>query len=231
MTSLRLADLYSCAGGAGRGYQQAGFHVTGFDIKPQPRYAGDAFEQRDVLAITPEELRERFDAIHASPICQGLTRMVAPGKKAHPNLIPATLEILHASGLPFILENVEGAEPWMPGHITLCGTMFGLGAQGCDLHRHRLFMANFPISAPCSCQHRDVATIGVYGGHARRRSARHGGRGTRDVWEGGHKAAASQAMGMDWATLGELSEAIPPAYTQHLGQQLLAHIQAERLAA
>lgn len=227
---MRIADLYCCSGGAARGYQLAGFHVTGFDIAPQPRYVGDAFEERNVLEITAEELRDRFDAIHASPICQGLTRMRAPGRKTHPNLIPATREILVDSGLPWIIENVEGAEPWMPGAITLCGTMFGLGAQGCDLHRHRLFMANFPIAPPSPCAHRDVATIGVYGGHARRRSAKHGGRGTRDVWEGGHKAAASEAMGMDWATLNELSEAIPPAYTQHLGGQLARHLRAKEAA-
>lgn len=226
----RLLDIYSCAGGAGRGYQLAGFHVTGADISPQPRYAGDAFEQRDVLAMSAEEIRARFDAVHASPICQGLTRMRAPGKKEHPNLIPATVTLLEGAGLPWILENVEGAEPWMPGAITLCGTMFGLGAQGFDLQRHRLFMASFPISAPRGCNHIKPC-VGIYGGHARNRSALHGGRGTRDVWEGGHRAAASEAMGMDWATLNEMSEALPPAYTEHLGGQLLAHIASQRAAA
>ena len=222
MSKPRLLDMYSCAGGAARGYQRAGFHVTGWDINPQPRYAGDEFEQRDVLAADPAEIAARFDAIHASPICQGLTRMRAPGKKQHPNLIPPTVALLNATGLPWVLENVEGAEPWMPGAITLCGTMFGLGAQGAELRRHRLFIANFPISPPCSCRHTGGPTIGVYGGHARRRSAKHGGRGTKDVWEGGHKAAASEAMGMDWATLGEMSEAIPPAFTEHLGRQMMA---------
>lgn len=220
----RLLDMYCCSGGAGRGYQLAGFHVTGWDIAAQPRYAGDDFEQRDVLDANPADIAARFDAIHASPICQGLTRMRAPGKKEHPNLIPATRALLQATGLPWIIENVEGAEPWMPGAITLCGSMFGLGAQGHQLRRHRLFIANFPISPPKPCDHSDDPVIGVYGGHARRRSAKHGGRGTADAWKGGHKAAASQAMGMDWASLNELSEAIPPAYTEHLGRQLLASL-------
>lgn len=229
---MRLGDLYSCAGGAGVGYKRAGFqHVTGFDIAPQPRYAGDDFEQRNVLLLSPAELRQRFDGLHASPICQGLTRMTAPGKKQHPNLIPQTIELLEATGLPWILENVEGAEPWMPGAITLCGTMFGLKAQGCELHRHRLFIANFPISPPGPCSHTGGPVVGVYGGHARVRSAKHGGRGTRDVWDGGHRAAMSQAMGMDWATCAEMSEAIPPAYTEWLGGQLLAHVAAQRVAA
>lgn len=224
MRTLRLVDLYCCAGGAGRGYQRAGFHVTGMDIAAQPRYAGDAFEQRDVLELSPEELAARFDAIHASPICQGLTRMRAPGKKSHPNLIPQTLALLEASGLPWILENVEGAEPWMPAAITLCGSMFeGLESEDAWLRRHRLFMANFPISAPSPCRHPEGRPVGgVYGGHARRRAASAGGRGTRDVWRAGHRVAMSELMGIDWATTAEMSEAIPPAFTEHLGAQLHA---------
>jgi len=230
---MRLGDFFSCAGGAARGYKLAGFsHVTGFDIKSQPRYAGDVFEQRDVFSITVEEIRARFDALHASPICQGHTALRhAPGTKEHPNLIPPTLALLEASGLPWILENVEGARAEMPGAITLCGSMFGLGAQGHRLERHRLFIANFPIAAPGPCDHTSEPVIGFYGGHARRRSAKHGGRGTRDVWEGGHRGAASEAMGMDWATLAEMSEAIPPAYTEHLGLQMLAHLGQSRAAA
>lgn len=210
--------------------------MTGFDIKRQRRYCGDAFEQRDVLAIPADELRERFDFIHASPKCQRFTSMKhAPNAKGdeHPNQIPDTLALLEATGRLWSLENVEDAAPWMPGAITLCGTMFGLGAQGFELQRHRLFMANFPISPPGPCRH-EKPVVGVYGGHARNRSAKHGGRGTRDVWEGGHVAACSEAMGMDWATLTEMSEAIPPAYTEWLGGQLFAHLaslDAERRAA
>src|ERR1044071_6403324 len=186
---LRVADLYCCSGGITRGIQQAAVragvavHVTGFDINRQRHYCGDAFEQRDVLAITADELRERFDYVHASPKCQRFTSMKnAPGAKGdeHPNQIPDTLAILEASGLDWTLENVEDAAPWIPGAITLCGTMFGLGAQGCELQRHRLFMANFPISPPRACQHSGGPVIGVYGGHGRKRSAKHGGRGTRD---------------------------------------------------
>lgn len=228
---MRIADLYCCAGGAGRGYQLAGFHVTGFDVADQPRYAGDAFERRDVLSLTPEELRARFDAIHASPPCQFATLLKhAPGGREHPNLIPQTRALLKASGLPYVIENVEPAAPFLFDPVTLCGTMFGLGTEGHELRRHRLFECSFPVTVP-ACRHTDAPVVGVYGGHARRRSAKHGGRGTRDTWAGGHKGAASEAMGMDWATLGELSEAIPPAYTEHLGLQLLAHLQSQRAAA
>lgn len=232
MGKPRLLDMYCCAGGAGRGYQLAGFHVTGWDINPQPRYAGDAFEQRDVLDANPAEIAASFDAIHASPICQGLTRMRAPGKKEHPNLIPATRALLEATGLPWIIENVEGAEPWMPGAITLCGSMFeGLESEGAWLRRHRLFIANFPISPPGPCRHDDARPVGgVYGGHARVRAAKHGGRGTQDTWRAGHRVAMSELMGMDWATCGEMSEAIPPAYTEHLGRQMLSALTPKKAA-
>jgi DNA (cytosine-5)-methyltransferase 1 len=103
--------------------------------------------------------------------------------------------------------------------------MFGLGAQDCQLQRHRLFETSFDLPA-AECRHDARPVIGVYGGHARKRAAKHGGRGTRDVWEGGHKAAASEAMGIDWMTLAEMSEAIPPAYSEFIGRAALAHIQA-----
>lgn len=220
----RLLDLFCCAGGAAMGYHLAGFDVVGVDINPQPRYPFE-FIRADVLSLTPDYIRQ-FDAVHASPICQGHTALRhAPGTKEHPNLIPPTRALLEAAGAPWIIENVEGSEPWMAGAIRLCGTMFGLGAQGCELQRHRLFIAGFPIAPPGPCQHSGGPVIGVYGGHGRVRSRRHGGRGTRDVWVGGHRAACSEAMGMDWATLSELSEAIPPAYTEYLGRQLLAHLE------
>lgn len=101
--------------------------------------------------------------------------------------------------------------------------MFGLGAQGCRLQRRRLFESNFTIPVPPSAaDNRPV--IGVYGGHARKRSAKAGGRGTKDVWEGGHKAAASEALGIDWMTLAEMSESIPPAYAEHIGRAAIAFL-------
>lgn len=215
-----LLDLFCCAGGAARGYAEAGFEVVGVDISPQPRYPY-TFKQADVMLLHPSWLAT-FDAIHASPPCQGYTALrYAPGAKGAPRLIGAVRDLLNASGRPYIIENVEEARSEMRDPITLCGTMFGLGAQGHELQRHRLFESNITLAAP-ACAHTDKPVIGVYGGHARCRSAKHGGRGTRDVWEGGHKAAASEALGIDWMTLTELSESIPPAYTRFLGEQLMA---------
>lgn len=230
---MRVLDLFCNAGGAGMGYARAGFEVVGVDLEPQKNYPF-AFIQHDALTLDPRFLAT-FDAIHASPPCQGYTSMRhAPGAKGAPRLIGETRAMLERAGLPWIIENVEDARAEMRDPLTLCGSMFDLGAQGCRLQRHRLFESNVAISAPSPCQHDERPVIGVYGGHARRRAASAGGRGTRDVWEGGHRAAMSEAMGMTWATCAEMSEAIPPAYTEHLGRQLIAHIaamQSQRAAA
>lgn len=224
---MRVLDLFCNAGGAGMGYARSGFEVVGVDLHPQKNYPF-AFIQHDALTLDPRFMTS-FDAIHASPPCQGYTSMRhAPGAKGAPRLIGETRTMLERTGLPWIIENVEEARAEMRNPLTLCGSMFDLGAQGCRLQRHRLFESNVAISAPSTCQHDERPVIGVYGGHARRRAASAGGRGTRDVWEGGHRAAMSEAMGMTWATCAEMSEAIPPAYTEHLGHQLMAHIIASR---
>jgi DNA (cytosine-5)-methyltransferase 1 len=223
----RALDLFCCAGGAGMGLHRAGFDVIGVDILPRRRYPF-TFHQGDALTFP----LDGFAFVWASPPCQRFTAMKhAPGAKgdAHPDLIAPMRERLEAWGGPWVIENVEEARPWLRDPITLCGSMFGLEAQGCQLRRHRLFESNFPIPQP-ECRHDARPVIGVYGGHARKRSARHGGRGTQDVWEGGHKAAAAEAMGMTWATLAEMSEAIPPAYAEHIGRAALAALAERELA-
>lgn len=228
----KLLDLFCCAGGAGVGYYRAGFEVFGIDRVKQKNYPYPMWTQ-SALTLDPKWIRNNFDAIHASPPCQfGTPLRHAHNAKRHRNLIPATRRLLQATGLPYIIENVEDVA--RAGHlvepILLCGTMFGLRAGRYELQRHRCFESNVAISAPCECKHSGGPVIGIYGGHARCRSAKHGGRGTKDVWPNGHRGAASEAMGMDWATLQEMSEAIPPAYTEHLGKQLLASMQRRRAA-
>ena len=216
---MRALDLFSGAGGASIGLHRAGFHVIGVDVRPMPRYPFE-FHQADALNYP----LDGFDLIWASPPCQGYTCMrYAPGAKGAPRLIGAMRERLMATGARWVIENVEDAAMAMRNPVKLCGCMFGLGAQGCRLQRRRLFEANFRIPHPlCRCRYDPRPIIGVYGGHARRRAASAGGRGTRDVWEGGHAAAAAQAMGIDWMTLAELSEAIPPAYAAHIGAAAIA---------
>lgn len=222
---LRALDLFCCAGGAGMGLHRAGFEVVGVDIRPRPRYPF-TFMLADALTFN----LAGFDFIWASPPCQGYTAMRhAPGAKGAPQLIDQVRARMPV-GVPWAIENVEEARWAMIDPVTLCGTMFGLGTEGHELRRHRLFESNFPIMAP-ECHHSDGPVVGVYGGHARRRSAKHGGRGTRDVWANGHRAAMSEAMGMDWATCDEMSEAIPPAYAEFIGRAAIAHIEAQRTAA
>ncbi|WP_425991298.1 hypothetical protein [Afipia sp. DC4300-2b1] len=211
-------DLCCKAGGVSMGLYQAGFDVIGVDIEPQPRYPFRFF-QAD--ALTFPLYGAAF--VWASPHCQGYTALRhAPGAKGKPRQIQQFRDRMPADVL-WAIENVEEAAWDMQDPITLCGSMFGLGAQGCRLQRHRLIESNFQINQP-GCQHDDRPVIGIYGGHARRRAKSAGGRGTRDVWNGGHKAAASEAMGINWMTLGELSEAIPPAYAEFVGRAALAHI-------
>lgn len=215
------------------GYHRAGFEVTGVDIEPRPRYPFRMIHG-DVLDLSVPFLRE-FDAIHASPPCQAHTAMKSMhNAKAHADLIEPTRTMLVASGRPWIMENVVGAPLDAP--IMLCGTMFGLGVEDAELRRHRLFEASFPILFVPQCQHGARDTIGVYGGHIRnRRRARTigvYGEGVRDSRRKFDKGVPDftieqgrEAMGCDWMTTAELSQAIPPAYTEWLGRELIAHIE------
>lgn len=228
---MRILDLFCGAGGAGYGYRLAGFEVVGVDLAPQRRYPF-AFIQTDCLALDARFVRS-FDAIHASPPCQAHTSMkTMHNAKAHLDLVPQTRAMLRESGLPYIIENVVGAPLESP--VTLCGTMFGLGVEDAELRRHRLFETNFPVTAP-RCRHGERDTIGIYGGHVRnRRRARTigvYGEGVRDSRRKFDKGVPDftieqgrEAMGIDWMTTAELSQAIPPAYTRFLGEQLLEHL-------
>lgn len=216
MTNLRLLDLFCCAGGAAMGYHRAGFEVVGVDIAPQPRYPF-TFVQGDALEYVAEHGHE-FDAIHASPPCQKHSTMTkrhgAAVVESHPDLIEPTRQALRATGLPYVIENVPGAPV---SGITLCGSMFGLSVR-----RHRVFESNVPLTAP-PCDHKAQGrVVGVYG-HAGGSSKRDGitFSGT-DTWR--------EAMGIDWMVGRELAEAIPPAYTEHIGAQI-ADALAMRLAA
>lgn len=210
------------------GYAQAGFDVVGVDIAPQSRYPFE-FHQADVFELSQGFMRT-FDAIHASPPCQFATELRhAPNTKQHPNLILPTRLLLWSSGLPYVIENVEGAKEYLVSPTLLCGSMFDLGASSHQLRRHRWFETSFQLDAPRCCRHREPV-IGVYGGHVRCRSSKHGGRRTRD-FEGHDKPAlAREAMGMDWATMAQMSEAVPPAYTKHIGERLMKHLQTRRAA-
>lgn len=219
------------------GYHRAGFEVVGVDIKPQPRYPFE-FIHADCLALDRAFIAG-FDAIHASPPCQAYSSIsrVSGRQEHHVDRIEETRAILEDSGKPWVMENVIGAplrDPFM-----LCGTMFGLQTScGAELRRHRLFETNWFVGLHPQCQH-GRTTVGVYGGHAhdRRRTitvtgntaqqnvVRNRSRLTFSVDE------ARRAMGIDWMTMTGLSQAIPPAYTQWIGERLMQQLEAQDQAA
>lgn len=217
----RLLDLFCCAGGAGTGYNRAGFDVVGVDIDMQPNYPFE-FHQADAIEYLAAHGHE-FDAIHASPPCQGYTTMSAKYPKAQaewPKLIEPVRELLQKTDRPWVIENVAGARRDMRNAVKLSGGMFGLGVD-----RPRLFESNVPIGAPAF--KRPETVIGVYGrSHdGRRLWTRADGsilRAARTLEEG------QAAMGIDWMEWRELTESIPPAYTEWVGSYL---IQALEVAA
>lgn len=211
MSRPRLLDLYCGAGGAGMGYSLAGFDVIGVDLHPQPRYPFD-FVQADALDIEAyAELVGRIDAVHASPPCQAYTRAGAlrTNRADHPRLIEPTRALLRALGLPYVIENVPGAPLLDP--VQLCGTSFGLGGDGWELQRHRLFETSFHARGT-ACAHR-LPAISIVGHGATKATRERLGRNPRI-------AEKRAAMGIKWTNRDELSEAIPPAYTNHIGRQL-----------
>ncbi len=219
MKRLRLLDLFCGGGGAAMGYHQAGFEVVGVDIKLQPRFPFD-FVQADALEYVSRHGQE-YDVIHASPPCQGYSRLRhLPWLKGreYPMLIPATRLALQATGNPWIIENVSDA-PLMGG--VLCGLSLGL-----PLSRHRHFESSHLLLFPPCPGHEALAHGGATMGRKYRSSGGITGIniGVQSRIPGiGHNAgwrAAAEMMGIDWMIRDELAQAIPPAYTCWLGQQL-----------
>ena len=212
---MRLLDLYCKAGGASKGYADAGFEVVGIDIKKQKRYPYE-FIQADCLEILQDmDYLRTFDVIAASPPCQTHSRTKhlrdAQGKSTDKvDLIPQTRQALIESGKPYVIENVPGAPLVNP--VQFCGSSFGL-----KVRRHRLFESSIEIVGSV-CNHKEQGKpVGIYGS-------------MRDeIPQGGHTAKtieeARAAMGIEWMIWGELVEAIPPRYTYEIGKQLLSMLQ------
>jgi DNA (cytosine-5)-methyltransferase 1 len=219
---MKLLDLFCGAGGAAMGYHRAGFEVVGVDIKPQKNYPFE-FHQADAMTYP----LEGFDAIHASPPCQGYSRLRnLPWLKGkiYPLLIDAIRERLEESGLPFCIENVEGSP--LSGFV-LCGVDFGL-----QTYRHRLFETSFFCLVPPHNQHRVVIGRGRMANDRRKGTLNAGsskgswGAGGIITVAGGQfaKKDGEVALGIDWMLKDELSQAIPPAYTEFIGKQLMEHL-------
>lgn len=209
---MRLLDLFCGAGGAGMGYHRAGFEVVGVDINPQPHYPFE-FHQADALEYLAKYGHE-FDAIHASPPCQRFSQAVTKENRLkHPDYIKQLFNLLDDS-IPHIIENVKKAP--IKANLMLCGSMFGL-----RIKRHRYFHTSpfstvltpvcnhylFPQDLPCAWNRTNGLRIySISGGYQ------------HNVELEEHK----KAMGIDWnINYRELSEAIPPAYTEFIGKILM----------
>jgi DNA (cytosine-5)-methyltransferase 1 len=226
----RLLDLFCGAGGAAMGYHRAGFEVVGVDIVPQPNYPFD-FLRCDALgaleSVTERQSRGernfflgRIDAIHASPPCHDHST-ISGESDGTGHLLPDTLTLAKASGLPWVVENVVGPSVVMDGwYFTLCGSMFGM-----KVRRHRRFGASFAVLSP-GCNHAAQGrpwTITGDGGacdsaHSKKPAA-------RDFW---------RYMDMPWmegALPYGVAQAIPPAFTEFIGAQLIAELDARVRAA
>ena len=209
---MRLLDLFCGAGGCSVGYARAGFEVEGVDIEPHPDYPftfhlGDAME-----ALADRSFLDQFDVIHASPPCQGYTTMSNRARGDWPKLLEPIRHGLIAWGRSYVIENVPGARREMINPITVHGGMFGLGVD-----RPRLFESNMFLFEQKA--RRVGNPVGVYGKLDGRR-----------IWtraDGTEQRAARtldqarRAMGIDWMSWDDLREAIPPAYTEFIGRQLM----------
>ncbi|MFL0711651.1 MAG: hypothetical protein ACJLS2_02410 [Microcella pacifica] len=200
----RLLDLFCCQGGASVGYARAGFDVVGVDIEAQPRYPFE-FHQADAVEFLMQNGHE-FDAIHASPPCQAHSLAQRIQRNEHPDLIEPTRRALVELGRPWVIENVPGAPLRDP--VLLCGPMFGL-----QTYRHRLFESNVSLSVP---EHPKHGARTTKMGRPRRE-----GEYMHIVGNFSGVDAAREIMGMHWANREGLREAIPPAYTEHIGAQLM----------
>ena len=197
------------------GYHRAGFEVVGVDIEPHPDHPFPT-----IVADALEVDLDGFDAYHASPPCQGYTTMNNRHASSIPRLIEPVRERLLATGKPYVIENVPGALAWLRSPIELTGEMFGLG-----VHRPRLFESNVMLMAPARPR-RQENPAAVYG--------KQDGRWLWERKDGtrlyvADLATGSAAMGIDWMDWDDLREAVPPAYTEFIGAQLLEHL-SERAA-
>lgn len=207
---MKALDLFCCAGGASEGLVRAGFEVVGVDVEPQPEYPYE-FVRADALTFP----FDGFDLVWASPPCQGFTAYKRrPGHVIpRPNLIPRVRDRFLRAGVPYVIENVEGARMHLVNPVRLCGSSFGL-----DVRRHRLFEASFAIAEP-ACDH--AAQSPRFAPATNRKNLR------KTVEVGVYRiplAVQRAAMGLDRMSLGKLSQAIPPAYAEHIGRAFFRSI-------
>jgi DNA (cytosine-5)-methyltransferase 1 len=220
MSRPLLLDLFCGAGGAAMGYHRAGFDVVGVDIAPQPHYPFEFVQADalDLLTLLLVQARPRqYAAIHASPPCQAYTQSALSQRnagKTYPDLLAPTRELLEVAHLPWVIENVPGAP--MRADIIICGCEVGL-----ELRRERWFETSWG-HFDLRYQHAHTGPVVSVVGHGTPSWVR------EQLGYNPTIADYRAAMGIDWMNRNELSQAIPPAYTELVGAALLQ--QLERVA-
>lgn len=212
MTLPLVIDFFCCQGGASKGYVDAGFEARGVDNVFQSRYPYTFFHQ-DALKTLEKMIGVKYPypvLLHGSPPCQGYSSTQRIQGNDHPLLIAPFRELCIASGLPYIIENVEDAREELIDPITLCGTMI----PGLNTYRHRLFESNMPLVAPVHPVHREwTVKMG------------------RPLMVGDWYHAVGNFSGVEyvrgnmkveWMDRDGIRECIPPTYTEYLGKQVLA---------
>ncbi len=197
---MRALDLFCGAGGASMGIHRAGFEVVGIDIAPQSHYP---FEFRQGNAL--ESDLSDFDFIWASPPCQAYSMAAQSQRnlgKIYPDLLALTRDMLEKTGTPWVIENVANS-PMRPD-FKLCGCQFGL-----KLRRERWFETSWNgIVLIPSCHHPfPVVSVVGHGTPTWVRKKLGFNPTIKDYRE---------AMGIDWMNRNELSQAIPPAYSEFI---------------
>jgi len=222
MSRPKLLDVCCKAGLASDGYAAAGFEVVGIDRDPQPNYPYK-FIQADLRDLAPQWIAENFDAVAGSPPCWQHSVLRHRTGREYEDFISDTRALFEASGLPYVIENVEGAPLKDP--LVLCGTQFPGRLR---VKRHRLFESNIELAAPMP---HPRGKHPLHFTHDKRKAHY----GQLDEWTafvsvngGGNcsKAAALDAMGVRDRPLtkDELNQGVPPVYTEHIGRQLMAHL-------
>jgi DNA (cytosine-5)-methyltransferase 1 len=213
VTGPELLDTYCCQGGASAGYAAAGFTVTGVDIDPQPRYPY-RFHRADALVFLRERMqwiRDTFTAIHASPPCQGHSRTQRIWDRQWPDLVARTRDLLDEIGLPWVMENVEGAPLRNP--VVLCGAMFGLRT-----YRHRLFESGGGLVIP-------VPEHPVHAVPSRKMGRRpEPGDMIHAVGNFSGVDEVRRNWGAEWMNRDGLREALPPSYTRYIGEHMMKEL-------
>lgn len=221
MNHYRLLDLFCGAGGCSEGYRRAGFIVHGIDNRRQPRYPY-TFTRADALEYLAAN-GHLYDVIHASPPCQRYSTLQNINKaqgyeNEHPDLIDIARRLLIASGKPYVIENVQGSP--LNTQVIVCAHSLGMK----KLARHRHFESNVMLHAPrCTHRRKDVEIIGIYG--ERPDGHRVSPKQYKVTRTASSMTEAKELMQINWMEWHELKEAIPPAYTEYIGRQLIRYLE------